>query len=60
MHDQHLDSNRHPLFKSTCTDIIIFSWYSYINHVRTKNKMDLGNQDMKKNFCKKILQKYSK
>ena len=27
----------------------IFSWYSYINHVRTKNKMDLGNQDMKKN-----------
>ena len=53
MHDQHLDSNRHPLFESTCTDIIIFSWYSHINHVRTKNKMDLGNQDMKKNFCKK-------
>jgi hypothetical protein len=31
----------------------ICSWYSYINHVRTKNKMDLGNQDMKKNSCKK-------
>jgi hypothetical protein len=31
----------------------IFSWYSYINHVRTKIKMDLGNQDMKKNYCKK-------
>jgi hypothetical protein len=26
---------------------------AYINHVRTKNKMDLGNQDMKKNSCKK-------
>lgn len=31
----------------------IFSWYSYINHVRTKNKMDLGNQDMKNNSSKK-------
>ena len=31
----------------------IFSWYSYINYVRTKIKMDLGNQDMKKNSCKK-------
>ena len=30
----------------------IFSWYSYTNHVRTKYKMDLGNQDMKKNSCK--------
>jgi hypothetical protein len=31
----------------------IFSWYSYINHVRAKNKMDLENQNMKKNSCKK-------
>ena len=30
-----------------------FSWYLYINHVRTKNKMDLGNQDMKKNSSTK-------
>ena len=30
-----------------------FSWYSYFNHVKTKNKMDFGNQDMKKNSCKK-------
>ena len=30
-----------------------FSWYIYINHVRTKNKMDLGNQDMKKNSSTK-------
>ena len=35
-----------------------FSWYSYINHVRTKNKMDLGNQDMKKNSCKKYYKIY--
>ena len=38
----------------------IFSWYSYINHVRTKIKMDLGNQDMKKNSCKKYYKKYTK
>ena len=35
-----------------------FPWYSYIDHVRTKNKMDLENQDMKKNSCKNITKIY--
>jgi hypothetical protein len=31
----------------------LFSWYSYMNDVRTKQKMDLGHEDMKKYSCKK-------
>ena len=37
---------------------IFFLGTHIFDHVRTKNKMDLENQDMKKNSCKNITKIY--